>query len=177
MTGCGARKRINCGRPVEKLGVRAEERFRVNVGSRPAWRTIILAISMGEPGCYGRRRMAGSPVELKVGGQTYRVVASAEETELRRLADLVDARLRSMSAPGRPISPQALLLAAISLAHDLEEEKRKRLQLEQRSKEMLKSVLARIDAAIEASDEKPESEDDASEPPPSVELLGDEFEL
>ena len=86
--------------------------------------------------------MAGSPVELKVGGQTYRVVASAEETELRRLADLVDARLRSMSAPGRPISPQALLLAAISLAHDLEEEKRKRAQLEARSKEMLKSELA-----------------------------------
>ena len=77
--------------------------------------------------------MAGSPVELKVGGQTYRVVASAEETELKRLADLVDARLRSMSAPGRPISPQSLLLAAISLAHDLEEEKRK-LEEEKRRK-------------------------------------------
>jgi cell division protein ZapA len=125
--------------------------------------------------------MAGSPVELKVGGQTYRVVASAEETELRRLADMVDARLRSLSAPGRPISPQALLLAAISLAHDLEEEKRKRLQLETRSKEMLRNVLSRIDAAIEASDEKAESEADGdvelSEPPPPVELLNDEFEL
>jgi len=134
---------------------------------------------MRGPGCYGPERMPGSPVELKVGGQTYRVVASAEETELKRLADLVDARLRSMSAPGRPISPQALLLAAISLAHDLEEEKRKRAQLEARSKEMLRSVLARIDAAIEASDEKAESEadPDSSPPPPSVELLGDEFEL
>jgi len=123
--------------------------------------------------------MAGSPVELKVGGQTYRVVASAEETELRRLADLVDTRLRSMSAPGKPISSQALLLAAISLAHDLEEEKQRRLNLEARSKEMLKSVLQRIDAAIEASDEKPESEREGepSEPPPPVELLGDEFEI
>ena len=123
--------------------------------------------------------MAGSPVELKVGGQTYRVIASAEETELKRLADLVDARLRSMSAPGRPISSQALLLAAISLAHDLEEEKRKRAQLEVRSKDMLRSVLQRIDAAIEASDEKAEGEGDSepSEPPPPVELLGDEFEL
>jgi cell division protein ZapA len=86
-----------------------------------------------------------------------------------------------MSAPGRPISPQALLLAAISLAHDLEEEKRKRLQLETRSKEMLRSVLSRIDAAIEASDEKAESEAEGdgepSEPPPPVELLNDEFEL
>lgn len=127
--------------------------------------------------CYGAERMAGSPVELKVGGQTYRVVASAEDAELRRLADLVDARLRSMSAPGRPIAPQSLLLAAISLAHDLEEEKRKRLQLEARSKEMLKSVLARIDAAIEASDEKPEADGEPSEPPPPVELSNDEFEL
>jgi len=121
--------------------------------------------------------MAGSPVDLKVGGQTYRVVASAEEAELKRLADLVDARLRSVSAPGRPISPQSLLLAAISLAHDLEEEKRKRLALEVRSKEMLKSVLARIDAAIEASDDKPDAETDGRDNPVPIELMSDEFEL
>ena len=120
--------------------------------------------------------MAGSPVELKVGGQTYRVVASAEETELKRLADLVDSRLRSMSPPGRPISSQSLLLTAISLAHDLEEEKRKRAQLEARSKEMLKSVLERIDAAIEASDEKTEAEAENEAPAP-IELLSDEFEV
>jgi cell division protein ZapA len=164
---------------VENLGEAREERFLPGVRGLLAYARIILAISMRPTECYGRTRMAGSPVELKVGGQTYRVVASAEETELKRLADLVDARLRSMSTPGRPISPQALLLAAISLAHDLEEEKLKRVQLEARSKEMLKSVLARIDAAIEASDEKPDSDSDAepSEPPPPVELLGDEFEL
>lgn len=125
--------------------------------------------------------MPGSPVELKVGGQTYRVVASAEEAELRRLADLVDARLRTMSAPGRPISPQSLLLAAISLAHDLEEEKRKRAALETRSKEMLRSVLSRIDAALEANDDKGGDVDGAepepSEPPPPALLLNDEFEL
>jgi cell division protein ZapA len=121
--------------------------------------------------------MAGSPVEVKVGGQTYRVVASAEEAELKRLADLVDARLRSMSPPGRPIAPQSLLLAAISLAHDLEEEKRKRLQLEARSKEMLRSVLSRIDAALEANDEKSDADTEPSDPPPPVELMNDEFEL
>jgi cell division protein ZapA len=118
--------------------------------------------------------MASSPVELKVGGQTYRVVASAEETELRRLADLVDARLRGVSAPGRPIAPQSLLLAAISLAHELEEERRKRIQVEERSKQMLRTVLTRIDAALEASDEKSESE---APPEPALELLGDDFEV
>lgn len=126
--------------------------------------------------------MAGSPVELKVGGQTYRVVASAGEAELRHLADLVDSRLRSMSAPGRPISPQSLLLAAISLAHDLEEEKRKRAQLEARSKEMLRTVLARIDQALEAGDEKSGDTEQSPaapgvEPAAPVELLNDEFEL
>jgi cell division protein ZapA (FtsZ GTPase activity inhibitor) len=63
--------------------------------------------------------MSGAPVELRVGGQTYRVVASAGEEELRRLATIVDARLRAVSPPGRPVSPHALLLAAMSLAHDL----------------------------------------------------------
>lgn len=92
----------------------------------------------------------GTPVELRVGGQTYRVLASAEESELRRLADIVDARLRSMTAPGRQVSPQTLVLAAISLVHDLEEERRARKQVEARSREMLSTVLARIDAALEA---------------------------
>jgi hypothetical protein len=92
--------------------VTRSERFLPDVEIPAAAGRINVAISMRGPECYGRQRMAGSPVELKVGGQTYRVVASAEETELKRLADLVDARLRSMSAPGRPISPQALLLAA-----------------------------------------------------------------
>jgi cell division protein ZapA len=97
--------------------------------------------------------MSGIPVELRVGGQTYRVVASAEEHELRRLAEIVDARLRELSAPGRQIPPQALLLAAIALAHDLEQERELRRRVECRSREMLTSVLSRIDAALDATEE------------------------
>jgi cell division protein ZapA len=96
--------------------------------------------------------MAAAPVELRVGGQTYRVLASAEEEELRRLADLVDARLRELVTPGRQIHPQALLLAAIALAHDLEEERERRLRAEQRSREMLSTLLARIDGILESED-------------------------
>lgn len=94
--------------------------------------------------------MSRAPVELRVGGQTYRVVASASEDELRRLGDLVDERLRELTGPGRAVSPQTLLLAAISLAHDLEEERGRRQALEERSREMLRSVLRRIDDALEA---------------------------
>src|SRR5688572_31182514 len=103
--------------------------------------------------------MSRAPVELRVGGQTYRVVASAEESEVRRLAEIVDARLRDLSGVGRAIAPQALLLAAISLAHDLETERARRRSVEARSRDMLRTVLDRIDAAIEAAGatEQPES--------------------
>ena len=92
--------------------------------------------------------MHAEPVELRVGGQTYRVVASASGDELRRLAAVVDARLRAITPPGRAVSPQALLLAAIERAHDLVEEKSKNAKLATRSREMLGSILTRIDAAI-----------------------------
>ena len=95
--------------------------------------------------------MSGTPVELKIGGQTYRVLASAEEAELRRLAEIVDMRLRTLTTPGRQVSPQTLLLAALALAHDLEEERERRLHVEARAKEMLRSVLERIDAVLDNS--------------------------
>jgi cell division protein ZapA (FtsZ GTPase activity inhibitor) len=66
------------------------------------------------------------------------------------LADVVDDRLRKLTAPGRTVSPQSLLLAAMSLAHDLEDERARRVQSERRAREMLSSLVARIDAALEA---------------------------
>ena len=94
--------------------------------------------------------MPKGPVELRVGGQTYRVVATAEDADLHRLADVVDDRLRKLTAPGRAVSPQTLLLAAMSLAHDLEDERNKRVRSEQRAREMLSSLVSRIDAALDA---------------------------
>ena len=94
------------------------------------------------------------PVEVSVGGRTYRVVASAEQSAVRRLADVVDARLRELSGPGSPLPPQALLLAAISLANDLEEERERRREVTRQSRERLRQVLARIDAAIDAADQE-----------------------
>ena len=103
--------------------------------------------------------MHRSPVELRVGGQTYRVVASAEEAELRHLADVVDARVRELTGPGRAISPQAMLLAAITLAHDLEEERARRHDVEARSREMLTTLLQRIDKVLEETDESTPAQD------------------
>jgi cell division protein ZapA len=91
-------------------------------------------------------------VDLHVGGQTYRVVASTDEAALRRYACVVDDKLRELTGD-HGIHPKALLLAAISLAHELEQERERREQLERRSREMLQSFLVRIDAALDAVDE------------------------
>jgi len=95
--------------------------------------------------------MSGAPVELKVAGHTYRVVASAEKEVLHRLAAVVDAKVNELTLPGRQVSPQAVLLAAISLAHELEEERAKRARLEQRAREMFGDLLERVDAALEGA--------------------------
>lgn len=108
--------------------------------------------------------MSGTPVELKVGGQVYRVVASSEEAELKRLAEIVDTRLRSLAAPGRQMSPQMMLLAALALAHDLEEERARRVRVESRAKEMLASVLERIDAVLEGTPATEHESEVAEEP-------------
>jgi cell division protein ZapA len=108
--------------------------------------------------------MRSEPVELRVGGQTYRVVASASDDELRRLAAIVDARLRAITPPGRPVAPQALLLAALALAHDLEEEKARNQTLATRSREMLGSILTRLDAAIGSASEPADLDEQAPGP-------------
>lgn len=116
--------------------------------------------------------MPKGPVELRVGGQTYRVVATAEEADLHRLADVVDGRLRQLTAPGRSVSPQTLLLAAMSLAHDLEEERARRVTSEQRAREMLSGLVTRIDAALEA-----DSAELAATPAPAAVRPADDAEV
>ncbi|HEX4478591.1 MAG TPA: cell division protein ZapA [Polyangiaceae bacterium] len=94
--------------------------------------------------------MDRASVELRVGGQTFRVVASASADELERLAGVVDGRLREI-AQSSAFHPQSMLLVAISLAHELEQERTRRRDVEARSREMLRSLLQRIDGALELS--------------------------
>ena len=97
--------------------------------------------------------MPSAPVELRVGGQTYRVVASAEEGAVRRYAQVVNEKLAELLGPGRPSAPQSMLLVAISLVHELELERERRRVGERRSRELLRRVLERIDQALESVDE------------------------
>lgn len=107
-----------------------------------------------------------SPVEVKIGGNSYRVTGSASEVELQRLAGIVDQRLRALSGSSRNPSPQAMVLVAMTLAHELEEERGARRRLEQRSKEMLSSLLERVDAALDADSAGAEAEAEEFEASP-----------
>jgi cell division protein ZapA len=92
--------------------------------------------------------MERPPVELRVGGQTYRVVGTAAPTELQRLASIVDGKLREMHTT-TAFHPQSMLLVAMTLAHEAEQERARRKEAEQRSRDMLQSLLERVDRALE----------------------------
>lgn len=92
--------------------------------------------------------MSEAAAELRVAGQTYRVVTSAGPQELNRLAAVVEEALSEVTAPGRQPSAQSLVLAAISLAHELEVEKQKVQQLQERQKRVLSSLLGRVDQVL-----------------------------
>ena len=91
-------------------------------------------------------------VQLHVAGQSYKVVTSAADDELSRLAAVVESKVSELVPRGRPVQPQAVLLAALALAHDLEEERARREALERRTRDLLRRVLVRIDRALESGD-------------------------
>jgi cell division protein ZapA (FtsZ GTPase activity inhibitor) len=88
-------------------------------------------------------------VELRVAGRSYRVVTTAASEELRRLAEVVDAKIAEVSPRGRPDAGHSVLLAAIALAHELESEQARRESIEGRARALLQRVLGRIDSALE----------------------------
>lgn len=97
--------------------------------------------------------MADAAVQLKVAGQTYRVVTTAREDELDRLVHRVENALAAVTPEGRQPSTQAVVLAAITLAHELEEERAKRLAAEERHQSVLQSLLGRIDRVLDETAE------------------------
>lgn len=92
-------------------------------------------------------------VELRIAGQNYRVVSSAPEEELKRLALVVAAKLAELVPKGRAVPPQAMLLAAMALAHDLEAARGEREALERRTRDVLRRAMVRIDDALEPFDD------------------------
>ena len=98
-------------------------------------------------------------VQLRVAGQTHRVVTTATDGDLKRFVSVIEDKLAELSPRGRVLHPQALLLATLALAHDLEEERARSQRIETRARETLSRLLERIDAALEeGSEEAPVAE-------------------
>lgn len=100
--------------------------------------------------------MARPAVELKVGGQLFRVVATAEEQSLQRYAKVVNDKLRELTGNEHSSHPQAMLLVAIALAHELDDTKRQNEQNQARARDMLRSLLERVNRALDSVDENGE---------------------
>ena len=90
-------------------------------------------------------------IDLRIAGQSYRLVSSSPRDELQRLAAMVEEKLSDLGPRGRA-QPQAILLAAMALAHEVEAERSKRESLERRTRDLLRRVLVRIDDALEPFD-------------------------
>ncbi len=92
------------------------------------------------------------PIDLRVAGQNLRVVSTSPAGELERLAGMVEAKVAETGAKGKPAT-QAILLAAMALANDVEEERQRREALERRTRDLLRRALVRIDEALDPADE------------------------
>ena len=97
--------------------------------------------------------MGSAPVELRVGGQSYRVLTSASPSELKRLAAVVDEKLSQMVPAGRAVTPQAMLLVAIALAHDVEQEREKAARMQERSRGALGELLREVEDTMQVAGE------------------------
>ena len=93
----------------------------------------------------------GDVVDLRIAGQNYRVTSSASASDLRRLAAVVNEKIAQLPASARSSGPSAVLLAALSLANDLDDERGRAGAFRQRTRELLGRIHGRVDVVLETS--------------------------
>jgi cell division protein ZapA len=84
------------------------------------------------------------------------LVASSGEQTVQRYAGVVNERLRALTGTDRTSHPQAMLLVAMALAHDLEQERARRQSELSGAEAMLRELLGRVNEALEGVDENGE---------------------
>jgi cell division protein ZapA len=97
--------------------------------------------------------MANRSVELTVAGTSCRVVTTADAEELQLLVDMVESKLAAVLKAGRPVTTQAMLLAAVALANEVHEERTRADAIANRAKQTLGQLLERVDSALDGSEE------------------------
>lgn len=99
--------------------------------------------------------MSKQAVTVSVAGHAYRLVTSLDAAALQRHAKDVERRLGKL-APGQQIHPQALLLVALSLAHELEAARAEMEALKERTSARILDMVHRVDDALDHLDEEAE---------------------
>lgn len=98
--------------------------------------------------------MSDEAVELTVAGQTCKVVTTASPDELEALTAMVEEKLEQVLTPGRPVTTQAMLLAAVALANDVREQRARADAIAAQAKMTLTGLIKRVDSALaETSDD------------------------
>ena len=90
----------------------------------------------------GRELAKKRSVIVNIAGQKLTVKSDADETYIRTLAGYVDRRIEEVKNASRPVQTQKLaILAALNLADELYQERRKRSELKQRVRDKAAAIL------------------------------------
>jgi cell division protein ZapA (FtsZ GTPase activity inhibitor) len=89
-------------------------------------------------------------VTLDIAGASYRMQVDADETHLRKLADIVNERVQALGpkALQRASPTQLLVMVALSLADDWQSAETRSRSMEQTTKRAIANAIARIDARL-----------------------------
>jgi cell division protein ZapA len=87
-------------------------------------------------------------VQLRVAGQTCRVVTSVSDVDLKRFAAVVESKLSQVQPRGRAPAPHAMLLVALALAHEVEEAREMSVRRDSRARAAFSRLIARIDTVL-----------------------------
>ncbi len=98
-------------------------------------------------------------VTLEIAGARYKMTSEADEGHLRRLAEMVNARIEALGAKAaRAASPaQMLAVVALGLADDLLSSEQRRQHLEGVTRQAVTRAITRIDEHLER--ERSDSQD------------------
>jgi len=90
-------------------------------------------------------------VVVHVGEQRYVVRSDADETYIRMLASYLDDRILEVKKSSKPVTSQSLaVLAALNIADELFQERRKRGDLKQRIRDRSRALIAYLDKEVKA---------------------------
>lgn len=93
---------------------------------------------------------AKETVTIEIAGARYRLTTDSDRAHLELLASMVNERIEALGpAAKRAASPaQLLAVVALSLAEDLHESERRSEALRDRTQDVIREVISRIDARL-----------------------------